>query len=50
MLQNLIRNAYQHCNEGVIEISQSQSNITIRNTLCDDGESNDVSFGLGLKL
>ena len=50
LLQNLIRNAFQHCNEGTIKIKQSQSEIIIRNTLCDDGESNDVSFGLGLKL
>lgn len=53
VLANLLRNAYQHTNNGVVTIKQGMNFITIRNVNEEadthfDGKA--TSFGLGLKL
>ncbi|MGB5445029.1 MAG: HAMP domain-containing sensor histidine kinase [Psychromonas sp.] len=54
VLTNLIRNAFQHTQSGVVSITQTARRVTIQNISSDSGEdssSNDqLGFGLGLKL
>jgi signal transduction histidine kinase len=50
-LLNLIRNAYQHTLEGEISITLKGGQVMITNSVSDaGGESEDLGFGLGLKL
>jgi signal transduction histidine kinase len=52
VLGNLIRNAFQHTQQGEITIIQTNNTITIINQH-DDGDyyrSNELGFGLGLQL
>lgn len=55
VLGNLIRNAYQHCWHGTVEIQQQDGRILIRNPLNgDDADGSAVAaetgYGLGLEL
>lgn len=61
VFSNLIRNAFQHCSDGAVEIRVEKQSLTIINTVQDpigcesSGESSDESgyepgFGLGLQL
>ena len=51
-LSNLIRNAFQHTEEGLIKICQSGETITVRNPIgaASTGTSSEIGFGLGAKL
>ena len=51
VINNLIRNAFQHTHEGSVNIEQSNSIISIinKNTLSKNAD-NELGFGLGLKL
>ncbi|WP_298445276.1 HAMP domain-containing sensor histidine kinase [uncultured Ferrimonas sp.] len=49
VISNLIRNAFEHSSKGNVSIIQQQQRLQICNPI-SDGESNDVGFGLGLKL
>jgi len=62
VLANLVRNAFQHTDSGVVTISQQEGHVVIRN--CNDdfegaagqnvgnscNNTNDLGFGLGVKL
>jgi signal transduction histidine kinase len=50
VLGNLLRNALQHTASGHIEVRQRGGEISIINTQNDSVESNEIGFGLGLKL
>ncbi|WP_372881212.1 sensor histidine kinase [Psychromonas sp.] len=54
VLTNLIRNAYQHTQSGLVSIVQNQHQVSIQNVNSDSGEegnsSSELGFGLGLKL
>lgn len=50
VLSNLIRNAFQHTQSGIVYIEQAQDSVMIRNMNNTDKSSNDLGFGLGLKL
>jgi signal transduction histidine kinase len=51
VLRNLIRNAFQHTEEGQILISQQGPVITVVNPqLKGDGEQDNLGFGFGLQL
>ncbi|MGJ8581599.1 MAG: sensor histidine kinase, partial [Psychromonas sp.] len=51
IINNLIRNALQHTNEGKIVITQSGHQLTIHNQdLSENMVDNDLGFGLGLEL
>jgi signal transduction histidine kinase len=53
VLTNLIRNAFQHTQCGVVTITQRQGQVTIENVNTDDDgseQANELGFGLGLKL
>ncbi len=47
---NLIRNAYQHCLEGSVQITQQGPKIEIVNPREERANSSDLGFGLGLDL
>ncbi|MEG3755923.1 HAMP domain-containing sensor histidine kinase [Psychromonas arctica] len=51
VINNLIRNALQHTNEGKIVITQSSRQLIIHNQdLSESMTENDLGFGLGLEL
>ncbi|MCJ8350428.1 HAMP domain-containing sensor histidine kinase [Moritella sp.] len=57
VLANLVRNAFQHTDSGVVTISQQQGQVVIRNVNDDvdtavlgSSNINDLGFGLGVKL
>ena len=55
VLTNLIRNAFQHTQSGLVSIVQNQQQVTIENSNSDNGEEmdsngNELGFGLGLQL
>ncbi|KXO12857.1 putative two-component sensor [Moritella sp. JT01] len=57
VLANLIRNAFQHTDTGVVTIRQQQGQVVIRNVNDDvdtavlgSSNINDLGFGLGVKL
>ncbi len=57
VLANLIRNAFQHTDTGVVTIRQQQGQVVIRNVnddvdtaMVNDSSTNDLGFGLGVKL
>ena len=53
ILANLIRNAFQHTNQGKISIQQTANKVIIINQetdSTDDSLSNDLGFGLGIQL
>lgn len=51
VLGNLIRNAFQHCSQGTVSISQQLGNVTVTNPIGENsGQSTDLGFGLGLQL
>ena len=53
VISNLIRNAYQHTQSGIVDIRQEGNKVVIEN-ISDDDKSNtpqgDLGFGLGLQL
>ncbi|QIZ75619.1 sensor histidine kinase [Ferrimonas lipolytica] len=49
VISNLIRNAFQHTAEGTVTVTQRGNELSISNPI-GVGETNDVGFGLGLKL
>lgn len=50
VLRNLIRNAFQHTQEGSISIHQKGSVVTVSNSQASSEESNNLGFGFGLQL
>jgi len=52
VLGNLIRNAFQHSNEGEVKILQLHNCVRVSNTVSpvDDPDKEDLGFGLGLQL
>ncbi|MCB1697360.1 MAG: HAMP domain-containing histidine kinase [Halioglobus sp.] len=50
VLSNLIRNAFQYTWEGRVRIRQQGSQVEIVNPLTEMGSTEDLGFGLGLKL
>ncbi|MCX2781269.1 HAMP domain-containing histidine kinase [Microbulbifer thermotolerans] len=55
ILGNLIRNAYQHCWQGTVEIEQNGGHIVIRNPMTEDAQDEpspqkQTGYGLGLEL
>lgn len=50
VLNNLIRNAFQHTQIGTVYIEQKQDQVMIRNINQSNETSCDLGFGLGLKL
>jgi len=53
IINNLIRNAFQHTNEGTVLIRQTGNKLIIHNQDQDENESfikNELGFGLGLEL
>ncbi len=54
VLNNLIRNAFQHTQQGYVEITQCENKISIKNVECDDNNQqnsqNQLGFGLGMQL
>jgi len=51
VITNLIRNALQHTQEGIITIQQSKSRLVINNqNMSDDKHDEELGFGLGLEL
>ena len=50
VLSNLIRNAFQHTQVGTVYIEQIKDRVMIRNVNQSEKSSDDLGFGLGLKL
>ncbi|MGD9217002.1 MAG: hypothetical protein PVJ84_19485, partial [Desulfobacteraceae bacterium] len=51
VIHNLIRNAFQHTWRGTIRITQQNGTVDIVNdTAKENGNSEDMGFGLGLQL
>lgn len=50
IVTNVIRNAFQHTDTGVVEICQTQSELRVMNSLNRSKGSHGTGFGLGLKL
>ncbi|EEX32405.1 MULTISPECIES: sensor histidine kinase [Vibrio] len=52
VLNNLVRNAFQHSADGIVHIELSEEHITISNPveLSDSQQSTETSFGIGLAL
>jgi signal transduction histidine kinase len=54
VLNNLIRNAFQHTQHGKVEIKQREDTVVITNIEFDQSEMNDTNedlgFGLGMQL
>lgn len=50
VVSNLVRNAFQHCASGVINIKVSQSGFFISNAVDADSAAETAGFGLGLQL
>lgn len=54
IITNLMRNAFQHTQSGVVLITQKEQHVMIESKDTDDGEeisyNNELGFGLGLKL
>ncbi len=50
VISNLIRNAIQHGTQRQVTIKQQSNTLTITNSVSEEDKSNDVGFGLGLKL
>ena len=51
IINNLIRNAFQHTVEGQISITQKENSLIIENQKLQEGQGlNELGFGLGLEL
>lgn len=53
VINNLVRNAFQHTQEGCVFISQQQNRVTIKNVENereDTANASDLGFGLGMQL
>ncbi|MEC4727147.1 HAMP domain-containing histidine kinase [Shewanella sp. D64] len=51
VLSNLVRNAFQHTQEGKVIVSQNRNSVTIENSnINQENCINSTGFGLGLKL
>lgn len=50
VLENLIRNAIQHTQQGYIKINQRADQLLVQNTNAGDADSNSHGFGFGLTL